>query len=106
MELVREIGVERLGERTRDLGDVLIQMADERGLSVATVRDADQRGGIVPIRVADPKPVVDGLAADGIIVDYRPGIVRCSPAFTTTEDELRLLVEGLDRLVPAADRVS
>lgn len=106
MELVREIGVQRLGERTRDLGDVLIRLAETRGLSVATVRDPDRRGGIVPIRVADPKAVVNGLAADGIIVDYRPGIVRCSPAFTTTEDELGLLVEGLDRLVPATDRVS
>jgi kynureninase len=106
MELVREIGVERLGERTRDLGDVLIASAEACGLRVATVRDASRRGGIVPIRVRDPKPIVDALAADGIIVDYRPGIVRCSPAFYTTEDELRLLVERLDQLVPAEDRLS
>lgn len=105
-ELVREIGVERLGQRTRDLGDLLIALSDAAGLAVATVRDATWRGGIVPIRVADPKPAVDALAAEGIIVDYRPGIVRCSPAFYTTEDEVRLLVERLDRLVPAADRIS
>ncbi len=106
MELVREIGVERLGERTRDLGNLLIASAEARGLRVATVRVASRRGGIVPIRVRDPKPIVDALAADGIIVDYRPGIVRCSPAFYTTEDELRLLVERLDQLVPAEDRLS
>ena len=106
MELVREIGVEGLGERTRDLGDLLIRLAEERGLRVATVRNGSRRGGIVPIRVADPKPIVDALAADGIIVDYRPGIVRCSPAFYTSEDELDLLVEHLDRLVPAEDRIS
>jgi selenocysteine lyase/cysteine desulfurase len=106
MELVREIGVERLGERTRDLGDLLIRLAEERGLRVATVRDGSQRGGIVPIRVGDPKPIVDALAADGIIVDYRPGIVRCSPAFYSSEDELALLVDRLDRLVPGEDRVS
>jgi selenocysteine lyase/cysteine desulfurase len=106
MELVREIGVERLGERTHDLGDHLISLAEHIGLAVATPRDAELRGGIIPIRVSDPKPVVDALAADGIIVDYRPGIVRCSPAFYSTEDELRLLVEGLDRVVPGADRVS
>ena len=39
----------------------------------------------MPIAVADPKPIVDALAADGIIVDYRPGVVRCSPAFYNTE---------------------
>ena len=106
MELVREIGVGRLGERTRDLGDQLIRLATDAGLAVATFPDADQRGGIIPIRVVDPKPVVDALAADGIIVDYRPGIVRCSPAFYNTDDELRGLVERLDAAVPRGDRVS
>lgn len=106
MDLVREIGVDRLGERTRDLGDLLIRLAEERGLRVATVRDPARRGGILPIRVRDPKPVVDRLAGDGIIVDYRPGVVRCSPAFYSTEGELQLLIEGLDHLVPAEDRLS
>lgn len=106
MELVREIGVQRLGERTRDLGDLIIRLAEERGLRVATVRDASRRGGVVPIRVGEPKPIVDALAADGIIVDYRPGIVRCSPAFHTREEEVTLLVEHLDRLVPGTDRLS
>ena len=99
-ELVREIGVERLGERTRDLGQLLIGLADAAGLAVRAVRDPDRRGGIVPIAVDDPKPVVDALAAEGIIVDYRPGIVRCSPAFYNTEDEVRLLVERLVAHVP------
>jgi len=102
-ELVREIGVERLGQRTRDLGDLLISLADQAGLTVRAVRDADRRGGIVPIAVADPKPVVDALATDGIIVDFRPGVVRCSPAFYNTEDEVRLLVERLAIHVPRAD---
>ena len=104
LELVREIGVARLGERTRDLGDLLIGLADDAGLAIAGVRSAAARGGIVPIAVADPKPVVDALAHDGIIVDYRPGIVRCSPAFYNTEDEVRLLVDRLAAHIPAEDR--
>jgi selenocysteine lyase/cysteine desulfurase len=104
MDLVREIGVDRMGERTGDLGDLLIGLAEAAGLQVRAPRDAAARGGIVPIAVADPKPVVDALADEGIIVDFRPGIVRCSPAFYNTEDEVRLLVERLDHLVPAADR--
>jgi kynureninase len=104
MDLVREIGVRRLGERTGDLGDLLVSLAEAAGLQVRGPREAASRGGIVPIGVADPKPVVDALADEGIIVDFRPAIVRCSPAFYTTEDEVRLLIDHLDRLVPAADR--
>jgi len=103
-ELVREIGVERLGERTRDLGQLLIGLADDAGLEVRGVRDASRRGGIVPIAVADPKPVVDALADDGLLVDFRPGIVRCSPAFYNTEDEVRLLIDRLAAHVRPEDR--
>jgi kynureninase len=107
LDVVREAGVERLGERTRDLGDLLIGLADDAGLAVRAVRDASQRGGVVAIAVPDPKPVIDALAAEGIIVDFRPGIVRCSPAFYNTEDEVRLLVERLAAHVPAlGQRVS
>lgn len=100
MEVVREVGVARLGERTRDLGELLIGLADDAGLPVRAVRDPERRGGVVAIEVADPKRVVDALAAEGIIVDYRPGIVRCSPAFYNTEDEVRLLIERLSDYVP------
>jgi selenocysteine lyase/cysteine desulfurase len=50
--------------------------------------------------------VVDALADEGIIVDFRPGIVRCSPAFYTTEDEVTRLADRLAALVPESDRLS
>lgn len=100
LEVVREVGIERLSERTRDLGDLLITLADDAGLRVRAVRDASRRGGIVTIEADEPKRIVDGLAAEGIILDYRPGIVRCSPAFYNTEDEVGLLVERLSAYVP------
>lgn len=105
-ELVREIGVGRLGERTADLGQLLIRLAEAAGLAVRAVRDPARRGGIVAIAVADPKPVVDALAEEGIIVDYRPGIVRCSPAFYTTEEEVHLVVERLAAHVSGLGAVS
>lgn len=104
LEVVREVGVKRLSERTRDLGDLLIRLADDAGLAVRAVRAAPRRGGVVAVAVSDPKPVVDALAAERIIVDFRPGVVRCSPAFYNTEGEVRLLVDRLAAHVPAAER--
>ena len=54
--------------------------------------------------MAEPKPVVDELARRGIIVDFRPGIVRLSPAFYNTAAEVITAVEALAELVPPADR--
>lgn len=104
LAVVREIGIEPIAERTHDLADRLIGLADAAGLRVRAVRDPSRRGGIVAVEVAEPKPVVDGLAARGIIVDYRPGIVRISPAFYNSDAELDLVVAALDDLVPAPDR--
>lgn len=100
MELVREVGITALHERTLDLGDLTIALSDAAGLTVRAMRDAVLRGGIVAVEVADPKPVVDALADRGIVVDFRPGIVRLSPAFYNTEDEVALVVEALTELVP------
>jgi selenocysteine lyase/cysteine desulfurase len=101
LELVREIGVERLHERTIDLGRLAIRAADAAGLTVRAVRDDDRRGGIVAIEVPDPTSVVDALAERGIIVDERPGIVRLSPAFYNTEDEVQTTVRAIAELVAA-----
>jgi kynureninase len=104
LALVREIGVERLHDRTLDLGDLAIREADTAGLKVRAVRDQAWRGGIVAVEVAEPKPVVDELARRGIIVDFRPGIVRLSPAFYNTDEEVRAVVDALAELVPPGDR--
>jgi kynureninase len=104
LELVREIGVPALRDRTTALGELLIERAEAAGLRVRAIRDPTRRGGILAVEVADPKPVVDGLADRGIIVDYRPGIVRCAPAFYNTEDEVAETVAALDRLVPDGNR--
>ena len=99
LEIVREIGVERIRERTVDLGALTIALAESAGLRVRAVRRDEGRGGIVAIEVPEPKPVVDALVTRGIVVDYRPGIVRLSPAFYNTEDEVAEVVEALAGLI-------
>jgi selenocysteine lyase/cysteine desulfurase len=103
LELVREIGIQRLHERTADLGALTIELAREAGLRVRTLPDGG-RAGIVTVAVAEPKPVVDALAERGVLVDFRPGIVRLSPAFYNSEEEVRQSVEALAELVPADER--
>ena len=68
------------------------------------MRDPGGRGGIVAVEVADPKPIVNELARRNVIVDYRPGIIRISPAFYNTEEEVVAAVEMLAGLVAAGDR--
>lgn len=102
MSLVREVGIERLHERTIDLGSLVIRQAEAAGLRVRAVRDAAWRGGIVGIETPEPRAVVAALGAEGIIVDARPGVVRISPAFYNTESEVAETVAAIARTVPAS----
>jgi len=99
MSLLREIGVEAIHERTIDLGAGLIRLADAAGLPVRAVRDDARRAGIVAIEADEPAPIVAALAAEGFVVDARPGIVRFSPAFYNTEQEVADAVAVVARLL-------
>ena len=56
------------------------------------------------LRHPEPAHVVDTLRAKGCIVDVRPGLVRLSPHYFNTEDEMDATLELLAPLrekVPA-----
>ena len=97
MSLVREIGIDALHERTIDLGALAIRLATDAGLRVRAVLDDASRAGVVAVELDDPMAAVKQLAADGFIVDKRPGIVRLSPAFYNTEEEVAQVVHALTR---------
>lgn len=63
---------------------------------------AETRSAIVLVRHPDPGDAVVRLAERGIIVDSRPGVVRVSPHFYNTVDEVEEFVEGLRGTVRAA----
>lgn len=103
MSLVREIGVEALHSRTLDLGSLCIRLAQEAGLAVRAVGDPAWRAGILAVAVPEPAPMVAGLATQGIVVDARPGIVRLSPAFYNTEEEVAAAIDAILRLMTARE---
>lgn len=74
---------DRLIDGMRDAGFTLRLAAPER------------RTSIVMVRHDDPAGAVKHLAAEGVIVDYRPGYVRFSPHFYNTAAEVDRSVEVL-----------
>lgn len=93
-EIIDEIGVGRIAERNRALTDRVVRRAGEAGLEMLATKEAE-RSAIVMIRRPDPAATVKRLAADGIIVDWRPGYVRVSPHFYNTEDEIDATIAAI-----------
>ena len=99
LDIVAEVGVARIRERTRFLADDLIRRAQARGWEVRSPLDGAIRSSIVMLAFDRPNELVHSLTERGIIVDYRPGMVRISPNFYNTVEENEAVVTALDELL-------
>ena len=99
-DVIEEVGVPRIRERSLKLTSLLIELLDERGLGVASPREAARRGGTVLVDTPDHAAVHRELGERGIICDFRPDAgVRLGPHFFNSEAELRHTVEQLADIV-------
>jgi kynureninase len=99
-DVIEEVGVERIRERSLLLTQLLIDLLDERGLGIGSPREAARRGGTVLVETPDHAAVHRELGERGIVCDFRPDAgIRLGPHFFNTEDELRHTVEQLAEIV-------
>jgi kynureninase len=99
-DLVEEIGVERIRERSLRQTQLLLDLADAAGFEVVSPRDPDRRGGTVTIRVPDFPAVHAELEARGILCDFRPDAgIRLGPHFYNLDDELRFAMAQIEQIL-------
>jgi len=99
-DVIEEVGVSRIRERSLALTSLLIELLDEAGLEVGSPRDASRRGGTVLVSTPDHAAVHRELGERGIVCDFRPDAgVRLGPHFYNSEEELRRTVEVLAEIV-------
>lgn len=101
LEIVLEVGTERLRRRQLDLVAGLVDRLRAVGLAPRVPASLDGHAGIVTVPVPDPPAVVAGLRARGIIVDARPGVVRLSPYFYNTPEDCAQVAAALRDVLAA-----
>jgi kynureninase len=89
------VGIDNIRARNASLTERTIARVRDHGGRVRCAADPAARSAIVMVGHDDPKDAVDGLAAQRIIVDWRPGYVRLSPHFYNTEEEVDRTVDAL-----------
>lgn len=97
-EIVNEIGVGAIREKSVRQTQHMIALADAAGLTVRSPRNPDERGGTVILGVPDQdgREVVTELGRRKILVDFRPGAgIRIAPHFYTADDEIAQTVHEL-----------
>lgn len=99
LDIVLDIGVERIRERTRWLADDLAQKAQARGWKLRSPLDGAVRSSIVMLEMERPEELVKQLSERGIVVDSRPGLLRISPNFYNTVEETDQIIVALEELI-------
>jgi len=101
-DVIEEVGVDSVRERSLELTTLLIELLDEAGFPVGSPRDPSRRGATVVVKPPGHERVGRGLLERGVIIDWRPDVgLRLGPHFFNTEDELRFAVEQIVELAGA-----
>ena len=95
LEIIGEIGVDRIREVTLELTNDLVSRAADGGLTPRVASEPEARASIVTIPDADPDGAVRRLADAGVVADARPGHVRLSPFFYNVPDDHVAAIEIL-----------
>lgn len=98
-EIVDEVGTAEIRARNVVLTERLVERCTAAGFSLRVSDRPETRSAIVLVRHEEPGAAVATLAGRGIIVDNRPGVVRASPHFYNTLDEVDEFVEALKETV-------
>jgi kynureninase len=100
LKIIREIGVERIREKSKKMTARLIELADQRGWQVNAPRDPEQRGGTVAINMPNAHEVCQELLRRDVLVDFRPKAgVRFSPHFYNTMEEIDKAIHTVDEVL-------
>lgn len=97
-EIVDQTGVPAIRSRNLLLADRLADGCRAAGFRVPTALDPASRSAIVPVVHPSPAEAVEQLAEKGIVVDHRPGVVRASPHFYNTIEDVDAFVATLSAL--------
>src|SRR5262249_15498694 len=99
-DLINEIGVQRIREKSIRQTTRLIHLAGEQGWRVNSPRGAEQRGGSVIVDVPHAGEIVRELAARDVLVDFRPGAgIRIGPHFFNSDEELEAIIAEIKTIL-------
>jgi kynureninase len=99
-EIIAEIGVDRIREKSMRQTARLIELAEAAGFRINSPRNPAERGGTVVMDVPDGAEVTKELLRRNFLVDHRPGAgIRVAPHFYTSDEELELTIHEIQAIL-------
>lgn len=103
-EIIRQVGVDNIRQRSLQLTERIVQRAQEYGFAINSPISPEQRGGTVVVQLEHSQQIVQELLRRDFLIDWRPQAgIRISPHFFNTEDEIDRLMAEIKQLSAAND---
>jgi len=99
LDIVSEIGVEQIRQRSLEMTSRLIEKALENNWQVYTPQKTYERAGTVSIGFPNALAISKELLKRNFLIDYRPHAgIRVSPHFYNTDEEIDELIQEIQRI--------
>ena len=96
VDIVAEIGVPAIRQKSKRQTALIIELADELGYEVVSPRDPGQRAGTVTVNPPQAWEVSCELLARDIKIDFRPNAgIRIAPHFYNSDAEVRAAMTAI-----------
>jgi len=109
LDIITEIGVSAIREKSLIQTDLVIDQAGERGWEVLTPREHALRGGAVSVVIPHAWQVKQALEEYNIRVDFRKGdkkesdVIRLGPHFYTQDAEIELFFRKSESIIVSGE---
>jgi kynureninase len=100
LDIVLELGVDRLRQRTSELTTDVVERLSDAGYTLKSPSVPAERAGIVAVQLRDSAKAVKALGAQDFVVDYRHDRLRVSPFFYNTPEDNERFVDALRMVAP------
>jgi selenocysteine lyase/cysteine desulfurase len=97
LRLLLEVGLENAWNHTFALHKSLRDQLEYIGANIMTPGSQSCHGVMLAVQTADEHSLVNGLEADGVITSSRGGNLRVSPHLYNTTEDMRRLVDSLQK---------
>lgn len=97
--LLNEVGIENIHQRLLMLTERIFHFADSNGIEIITPRESLKRAGIVTLKIPGAEKIFAALQEQKIIISLREGLLRISPHFYNTEDEMDTVCRHIHQLM-------